>query len=35
MHSAVYKDFDVIFARIIAKFQNWELFDDEEILMAG
>jgi len=34
-HSAVYKDFDSIFYRIIVKLTNWELLDDEELNLAG
>lgn len=34
-NSAVYKDFDKIFDKIINKFQYWELFDKEEIMHAG
>lgn len=34
-NSAVYKDFDSIFAKIETRLQNWELFEDEEILNAG
>ena len=33
-HSPVYKDFDQIFARIMTRFQDWEIFDDKEIVMA-
>ena len=33
-HSPVYKDFDQIYARIMSRFQDWEIFEDKEILMA-
>ena len=33
-HSPVYKDFDTIFARIMTRFQDWEIFEDKEIFMA-
>lgn len=34
-HSPVYKDFDSMFNRIINRFTNWMLFEDNEIEMAG
>lgn len=34
-HSAYYKDFDSIFAKIESRFSNWEIFEDDEILQAG
>ena len=33
-HSPVYKDFDQIFTRIMQRFKDWEIFEDEEIIMA-
>lgn len=33
--SQVYKDFDQIFNKVIARFNQWDLFDDDEIQMAG
>ena len=33
-HSPVYKDFDQIFTRIMSRFQDWEMFEDKEIVMA-
>ncbi len=33
-HSPVYKDFDQIFARIMSRFIDWEIFDDKEVIMA-
>ena len=33
-HSPVYKDFDQIFARIMTRFVDWEIFEDKEIVMA-
>lgn len=33
-HSPVYKDFDQIFARIMTRFVDWEIFEDSEIAMA-
>lgn len=34
-NSAVYKDFDKMFDKIINKLEYWELFDQEEVFMAG
>lgn len=34
-NSAVYKDFDKIFDKILMKFYYWELFEEQEIFMAG
>lgn len=34
-NSAVYKDFDKMFDKIMNKFQYWELFDTDEVVMAG
>jgi len=34
-HSAVYKDFDSIFSRIITKIVNWELLCDNDLNLAG
>jgi hypothetical protein len=34
-HSAVYKDFDSIFSRIMTKIINWELIDDNDLALAG
>jgi hypothetical protein len=34
-HSAVYKDFDSIFSRIMTKILNWELIDDNDLALAG
>ena len=34
-HSPVYKDFDSMFQKIYTRFVHWELFDDEDIHMAG
>jgi len=34
-HSAVYKDFDSIFSRIITKIVNWELLCDVDLNLAG
>lgn len=33
-HSPVYKDFDQIFTRIMSRFQDWEIYEDKEIVMA-
>lgn len=33
-HSPVYKDFDQIFARILTRFIDWEIFEEKEIYMA-
>jgi hypothetical protein len=33
--SSVYKDFDSIYLKVYSRFKNWELFDDEELKMAG
>lgn len=33
-HSPVYKDFDQIFARIMTRFQDWEIFEEKDIVMA-
>ena len=30
-HSSIYKDFDSIFSKVIIRFQDWELYDDEEL----
>ena len=30
----MYKDFDQIFTRIMSRFQDWEMFEDKEIVMA-
>ena len=34
-HSAVYKDFDSIFHRVVTKLVNWELIDDADLSLAG
>lgn len=31
----MYKDFDQIFNKVVSRMQQWMLFDDEEINMAG
>jgi len=31
----MYKNFDSLFGRIIARFVSWELFDEEEVVLAG
>ena len=33
--SLVYKDFDSVYIKVYARLKNWELFDDEELNMAG
>lgn len=33
--SQVYKDFDQIFNKVVARMQQWMIFDDEDINMAG
>ena len=33
-HSPVYKDFDQIFTRIMSRFQDWEMFEERDIVMA-
>lgn len=34
-NSTMYKDFDKIFDKIVSKFQYWELFDFNEVFLAG
>jgi hypothetical protein len=31
----VYKDFDSIYIKVYSRLKQWELFDDDEINMAG
>ena len=33
-HSPVYKDFDQIFSRIMSRFQDWEIFEEKDLMMA-
>lgn len=33
-HASLYKDFESVYSKILMRFQQWELFDDEEVSMA-
>lgn len=30
-HASQYRDFESVYAKILMRFQQWELFDDDEI----
>mmetsp|Transcript_25682 Transcript_25682/g.24964 ORF Transcript_25682/g.24964 Transcript_25682/m.24964 type:complete len:135 (+) Transcript_25682:501-905(+) len=33
-HSTLYKDFDSMFQKLMARFEQWEIFDDDEIQLS-
>ena len=33
-HASQYKDFESVYAKILMRFQQWELFDDREVTLA-
>jgi hypothetical protein len=33
-HATLYKDFESVYSKILLRFQQWELFDDEEVSLA-
>ena len=33
-HATLYKDFESVYSKILLRFQQWELFDDDEVSLA-
>jgi hypothetical protein len=33
-HASLYKDFESVYSKILLRFQQWELFDDNEVSLA-
>jgi hypothetical protein len=33
-HASQYRDFESVYAKILMRFQQWELFDDDEISLG-
>ena len=33
-HASQYRDFESVYAKILMRFQQWELFDDDEVALG-